>query len=87
MYFSATQRLYRSEDLNHDYSALRAGFSFYETDYTQTQPWLVIEAREMQNLTDKVEITPMLRFINKQYFVEAGVNNSQQIRFNFMFIF
>ena len=87
VYVSATGRLYRASGINHDYGSVRAGFSFYETDYEETQPWLIIEARRMRNLSDKTEITPMLRLINKNYFVEAGVNNSRQLRFNFMYIF
>ena len=87
IYFAVTERLYRAEDINHDFSSVRAGFSFYETAYDQTQPWFILEARRMQGLSDKTEITPMLRLINKNYFVEAGVNNSSQLRFNFMYIF
>lgn len=87
VYFAANHRLYRSQHTNHDFTSLRAGFSFYETDYTQTQPWFVLEARNMNGLSDTVEITPMLRLINKNFFVEAGVNNSREPRFNFMYIF
>lgn len=87
IYFSATHRLYRAEDINHDYSAVRAGFSFFETDYESTQPWLIVEARSMNTLSDQIEVTPMLRLINRRYFVEAGVNTFGQPRFNFMFIF
>jgi hypothetical protein len=87
VYFSATHRLYRASDINHDYSAIRAGFSFYETEYDKTQPWFILEARNMNCLSDKIEITPMLRFINKNFFVEAGVSNSSQPRLNFMYIF
>ncbi len=86
-YVAATARLYRASGLNHDYGSVRAGFSFYEVDYEETQPWLIVEARRMNDLSDKTEITPMLRLINKGYFVEAGVNNSRQFRFNFMHIF
>ncbi len=87
VYFMATHRLYRTSNLNHDYSAIRAGFSFYETGYDQTQPWFILETRNMNGLSDKVEITPMLRFINKNFFVEGGVNNFYEPRFNFMYIF
>jgi hypothetical protein len=87
IYFAATHRLYRAKNINHDYSSVRAGFSLYETEYDQTQPWIIIEARYMNGLSDKTEITPMLRLINKNYFFEAGVNNSRQARFNFMYIF
>lgn len=87
LYLSATARLYRAEGINHDYGAVRAGFSFYEADYDQTQPWLVVEARRMRGLSDKTEITPMLRLIHSRYFVEFGVNQMKQGRFNFMYIF
>lgn len=87
LYFQAAHRLYRASDINHDFTSVRAGFSFYETDYDKTQPWFILEARNMNGLSEKVEVTPMLRLINKNYFVEAGVNNSREPRFNFMYIF
>lgn len=87
VYIAAFGRLYRAQDLNHDYGAVRAGFSFYEVEYEETQPWLVVEARRMRGLSEKTEITPMLRLINKGYFVEAGVNTDKQVRFNLMYIF
>ena len=87
VYVSATARLYRAPGINHDFASARAGFSFYETDYDEVQPWLIVEARRMNNLSDQTEITPMLRLIHKRFFVELGVNNANQTRFNFMYIF
>lgn len=87
VYFQATHRLYRASGINHDYNSVRAGFSFYETGYDKTQPWLIVEARNMNGLSDKIEVTPMLRLINKSFFLEAGINNSAQPRFNFMYLF
>jgi hypothetical protein len=87
VYFAAQARAYRAQNINHDYGSLRTGFSFYEVNYEQTQPWFIVEARRMRGLSDKVEITPMLRLINKGYFIELGANNSRQARFNFMYIF
>jgi len=86
-YVSAFGRLYRAEDLDHDYAAARVGFSFYEVDYDQVQPWFVVEARRMRGLSDTTEVTPMLRLIHNRYFLEAGVNNADQLRFNFMHTF
>jgi len=87
VYASASARLYRAEGIRHDFAAARIGFSFYEADYDEVQPWLVIEARRMRGLSDMTEITPMLRLIHNRYFVEAGLNNSKQLRFNFMYTF
>ncbi len=87
VYASVLGRLYRAEGINHDYIATRLGFSFYEVDYDELQPWFVVEARRMNDLSDKTEVTPMLRLIHNRYFVELGVNNSAQGRVNFMYIF
>lgn len=86
-YISAAARLYRAEALNHDYASARIGFSFYEVDYDQVQPWLVLEARRMQGLSGKTELTPMLRLIHNRYFVELGINTDSQVRANFMYTF
>jgi hypothetical protein len=87
IYLAATGRLYRAEQLNHDFASVRAGFSFYEVSYDDIQPWFVVEARRMRGLSDQTEITPMLRLIHKRYFVELGVNNTRQVRANLMYIF
>ena len=87
LYFSANGRLYRASGMRHDYASARAGFSFHEVDYDEVQPWLLIEARRMQGLSEKTEITPMLRLVHNRYFVELGVNNASQVRFNFMYVF
>ncbi|WP_431097616.1 hypothetical protein [Polaromonas aquatica] len=87
VYVSGSVRLYRAPGIRHDFASVRAGFSFYETDYDETQPWLIVEARRMRGLSEKTEITPMLRLIHNRYFVEFGINNMKQGRFNFMYIF
>jgi hypothetical protein len=86
-YINSTLRLYRAEGINHDFASFRTGFSFYETGYDEVQPWLVVEARRMNNLSDQTEITPMLRLVQKRFFIEMGVSNARQGRFNFMYIF
>jgi hypothetical protein len=86
-YASASVRLYRAPGIRHDFASVRTGFSFYEVDYDETQPWLIVEARRMRGLSEKTEITPMLRLIHNRYFVEFGISNMKQGRFNFMYIF
>lgn len=86
-YVAAAARLYRAPQINHDFAMARIGFSFYEVDYDEVQPWLVLEARRMRGLSDKTEITPMLRLIHNRYFVDVGFNNAKQGRVNVMYIF
>ena len=87
VYAAATARLYRASGINHDYGSLRAGFSFTEADYDETQPWFIVEARRMRGLSDEVELTPMLRFVNKRFFAEVGINQARQGRFNLMVVY
>jgi len=87
VYLAAIARLYRATNINHDYTSARAGFSFYNVDYDEVQPWFIVEARRMKGLSDKTEVTPMLRLIHSRYFVEAGVSTDKNARLNFMFIF
>jgi hypothetical protein len=87
LYFAGLARLYRARGLNHDFGAARAGFSLYEVDYEETQPWLVLEARYTRGMSKGVEVTPMLRLISKRWFLEAGVNTDARPRLNFMYIF
>jgi hypothetical protein len=87
IYFAATHKLYRASNLNHDTTSIRAGFSFYEADYDQTQPWFILETKYTNQISDKIEVIPMLRLINKNIFVEGGVNNSGQPRLNLMYTF
>ncbi len=87
VYFATTHKLYRTSNLNHDTTSIRAGFSFYEADYDQTQPWFILETKYTNQISDKIEVIPMLRLINKNIFVEGGVNNSGQPRLNLMYTF
>ena len=87
VYLAATARLYRAAGIHHDYASVRAGFSFYEVDYDEVQPWFVLEARRMRGLSEKTEITPLLRFIHNRFFVDLGMNTAHQARANLMYIF
>ena len=87
VYFATTHKLYRASNLNHDTTSIRAGFSFYEADYDQTQPWFILETKYTNQISDKIEVIPMLRLINKNIFVEGGMNNSGQPRLNLMYTF
>ena len=90
LYFLAKARMVRAPGMNFDSATLQAGFSFYETGFDETQPWFVLETRTMNNMDPAFQVTPMLRFINKNYFLEVGVTNPFQDnmpRLSLMFVF
>lgn len=92
LYFLGKLRMMRGPDMNFDSAAVQGGFSFYETGFDETQPWFVVEARTMRNREPAFQVTPALRLINKDYFLELGVSNPldeeyRTPRINFMFVF
>jgi len=63
----------------------RVGFSFYEVEYEETQPWLLLEVRRDRERIPrpgaapheaaKTEVMPMVRFINRRWFLELGARS------------
>jgi hypothetical protein len=95
VYASATLKTLRADGFRHDGGSLRAGFSLYEVEYDEIQPWLVLEVQreiEGQRLRLKSDtVTPMLRLIHRRWFVELGASRGSDRgdrrttgRFNFM---
>ena len=84
-YSMASARFYAAQGATSNITTARLGASFYESDYDEPQPWIVVEARRMTFVSNQYEFTPMVRVIHKRYFVEAGANLSGQLRFNFMY--
>jgi hypothetical protein len=75
-----------------DLAWLRSGFAFTEADYEGVQPWFILEAKRLKEggREQKNELTPMLRFIHKQVFLELGVTRASgepsRSRVNFMLV-
>jgi hypothetical protein len=74
-YFLAKARMVRAPNMNNDTAAIQGGFSFYESHFDETQPWFVIEAKTTRNFNPSLQVTPALRLINKDYFLEIGLTN------------
>ena len=87
LYASANARIYIADGITNNIVSARTGFSFYEANYDETQPWLIVEARRMSMVSDAYEVTPMLRLIHNRFFVEAGANFHGQPRLSFMYIY
>jgi hypothetical protein len=82
----------RAPHIQYDTYSVQGGFSFYETGFEETQPWFVVEARTTENMAMLNEVTPALRLINQNYFLELGITNpwdseSRTPRLNLMLTF
>ncbi len=87
LYASLKGQMHRARGINSDTAAARLGASFWEAEYEETQPWIVIEARRTREFSERIEITPMLRLVNRRYFAELGVNQDGKVRASLMYIF
>lgn len=87
LYLGAGVEPMRGTGLRHDAHWVRAGFSFYEVDYEQVQPWFILEAKRTRYATDQRSVvTPTLRFIHRGLFVELG-RNREGTQFNLMWAY
>jgi hypothetical protein len=92
VYFLAKARMVRAPHIQYDTYSVQGGFSLYETSFEETQPWFVVEARTTEGTAMRNEITPALRLINQNYFLELGITNpwdseSRTPRLNLMLTF
>lgn len=87
LYASANARIYVAEGITNNVVSARTGFSFYDANYDETQPWLIVEARRMSMVSTQYEVTPMLRLIHNRFFVEAGANLHGQPRLSLMYVY
>lgn len=72
----------RAGDWRRESAYARTGFSFYEVEYEQVQPWLLLEVkRDRERIprsgaaphqAAKTELMPMVRFIHRRWFLELG---------------
>lgn len=87
LYLAAGIEPMRGSGLRHDTYSVRAGFSFYEVDYEEVQPWFILEAKRTRYATDRRSLlTPTLRFIHRGLFVELG-QNREGTQFNVMWAY
>lgn len=87
LYLGAGFEPMRGSGLRHDSTWLRAGFSLYEVDYEQVQPWFIVEAKRTRYAADARNlVTPMLRLIHRGIFLELG-RNREGTQFNLMWAY
>jgi hypothetical protein len=87
LYLGAGLEPKRGSGVRHDSAWVRAGFSFYEVDYEQVQPWFIVEAKRTRYaLGSRDVVTPMLRLIHRGLFVELG-GNREGTQFNLMWAY
>jgi hypothetical protein len=77
----------RASGAQYDTYKAQAGFSFYEAQFDEWQPWAVLEVKRMPGLNDKVEVTPFLRLIHKSLYLEVGATTEGKPRIGLMRVF
>jgi hypothetical protein len=82
LYVGAGVEAKRAGDWRRESAYARTGFSLYEVEYEQVQPWILLEARRereripragaMAHEVAKTEWMPMVRLIHRRWFLELG---------------
>ncbi|MCE2658634.1 MAG: hypothetical protein LW854_10370 [Rubrivivax sp.] len=86
LYVGGGLQLQRAGDWRRETAYARTGFSFYEVEYEEVQPWFILEAKRtrerypralhaghvVEHRVAQTEWMPMLRFIHRRWFVEIG---------------
>ena len=77
----------RGGPVRHAFHNAQAGFAFHAGEYDEWSPWFILDVRKMTRLGMDTEVTPTLRLIHKNWFVEAGAVNGERLRVNLMYNF
>jgi hypothetical protein len=86
LYAGGGLQLQRAGDWRRETGYARTGFSFYEVEYEEVQPWFILEVKRTRerypralhaghteiHRVAETEWMPMLRFIHRRWFVEVG---------------
>lgn len=87
----------RAGDWRRETAYARTGFSFYEVEYEEVQPWFILEVkRDRERIPvgstagnyhrpSATEWMPMLRFIHRRWFVEIGARRGNA-HLSFMYV-
>lgn len=99
LYLGGGLKTQRADDWRRDTAYARAGFSFYEVEYEEIQPWFILEVKRererypmamhaghtVRHSAAETEWMPMLRFIHRRWFVEIGARGGDA-HLSFMYV-
>lgn len=96
LYVGGGLKWQRAGDWRRETAYARTGFSFYEVEYEEVQPWFVLEVKRDRERIPlgsgagyhrpaATEWMPMLRFIHRRWFVEIGARRGNA-HLSFMYV-
>jgi hypothetical protein len=87
IYSMVSHQILRVAHDNFDRTKAKVGFSFYKTEYNETQPWFILEISHTNSMSEKLEVIPTIRLINKALYFEAGVSTEGDPKLHLMYTF
>ena len=87
IYLAGKTHYWKSERFTVGYNSVHAGFSFYKTEWDETQPWFIVEVSRMPGITDDYDQAIYLRLVNKGFFADVGIDDDRRPRVNFRYTF
>ena len=87
IYTMISHQMLRAAHNTFDTTKAKAGFSFYKTEFNETQPWFILELSHTNSMSEKLEVIPTIRLINKALYFEAGVSTEGDPKLHMMYTF
>ena len=87
IYLAGKTHYWKSSRFTVGYNSVQAGFAFYKTEWDETQPWVIAEISRMPGISDDYDKAIYLRFINKGFFLDVGVDDDRRPKLNFRYTF
>lgn len=91
IYSKFTSQVWKAPSFTNTITTVQLGFAPYAADYEEVALWFVVQAQRRSGLSDTTQVTPMLRVIRKDWWVEIGASTNSQNRgevfFNLMHTF
>lgn len=87
LYLGVSARWFQAPQVGRLMTTARVGAALAPAAYDRWQPWLMLEARTMEDLQPGVDITPMVRLLHRRLLAEAGVSIRGAVRLNLSYTF
>lgn len=91
VYFRGTVQTNWTEDFSQTVITTQALWAPYAADYEDVATWIGAQAERRNGLSDATQITPLLRFFQRTWWIDLGVSVNRTHRgdafINFMYLF
>jgi hypothetical protein len=80
IYLRASTQIHHASSMRQTVTTGQALWAPYAADYEDVASWMGVQVQRRSNLSHATQITPMLRFFQRNWWVDAGISTNRQHR-------